>query len=70
MAQSNNKNNAEYRNLSDEALLDTIVAEKSQLQKLKFGHSMNPIENPMAIRQIRRHIAQLTTEQRKRELGI
>lgn len=70
MAKSNNNNKAELQNLSEEALLDTIVAEELQLKKLKFGHSVNPIENPMVIRGIRRHISQLKTELRKRQLGI
>lgn len=70
MAKSNKNTKAELQNLSEEALLDTIVAEELQLQKLKFSHSVNPIENPMAIRGIRRHIAQMNTELRKRQLGI
>ncbi|MNS14973.1 MULTISPECIES: 50S ribosomal protein L29 [Edaphocola] len=59
----------DYRSLSDEALLDKIGAETDRLNKLKFSHSVNPVENPMIIRSVRRQIAQLITEQRKRQLG-
>lgn len=59
----------DYRSLSDEALLDKIGAETDRLNKLKFSHSVNPVENPMIIRTVRRQIAQLITEQRKRQLG-
>ncbi|RQO31538.1 50S ribosomal protein L29 [Taibaiella sp. KBW10] len=59
----------DYRSLSDEALLDKIGAETDRLNKLKFSHSVNPVENPMIIRAVRRGIAQMRTEQRKRQLG-
>lgn len=59
----------DYRSLSDEALFDKIGAEIDRLNKLQFSHSVNPIENPMVIRTVRRQIAQLRTEQRKRQLG-
>lgn len=58
----------EYRSLSDEALNDKIAEAEIRLKKLKFSHAVNPIENPMTIREVRRSIAQLKTEQRKREL--
>jgi large subunit ribosomal protein L29 len=50
-------------------LVDRIGAEVDRLNKMKFSHAVNPIENPMAIRSVRREIAQLKTEQRKRQLG-
>ena len=67
MAKSNKTE--DYRSLSDEALVDRINAEVDRLNKMKFSHSVNPIENPMAIRGVRRELAQLKTEQRKRQLG-
>ncbi|MBL7705964.1 MAG: 50S ribosomal protein L29 [Flavobacteriales bacterium] len=63
------KNTEDYRSLSDEALVDRINAEVDRLNKMKFSHAVNPIENPMAIRGVRREISQLKTEQRKRQLG-
>jgi len=65
---ANKKNKAEdYRSLDDVALQDKINEETLRLKKLSFAHTINPIENPMAIRGIRRFIAQLKTEQNKRK---
>jgi large subunit ribosomal protein L29 len=55
--------------LSTEALNDKIGEETLRLKKTKFSHAVNPIENPMVIRSIRRTIATLKTEQRKRQLA-
>jgi len=55
--------------LSNEALNDKIGEETLRLKKTKFSHAVNPIENPMIIRSIRRTIATLKTEQRKRQLA-
>jgi len=55
--------------LSTEALNDKIGEETLRLKKTKFSHAVNPIENPMIIRSIRRTIAKLKTEQRKRQLA-
>jgi len=59
----------EYRTLGDEALEDRISEGESRLKKMKFSHAVNPIENPMTIRDARRTLARLKTEQHKRELG-
>ncbi|MFA6059287.1 MAG: 50S ribosomal protein L29 [Taibaiella sp.] len=59
----------DYRSLSDEALNDKIGEEGLRLKKTKFSHAVNPIENPMIIRNIRRTIATLKTEQRKRQIA-
>lgn len=68
MAKSKKAKVEDYRSLSDEALNDKIGEEGLRLKKTKFSHAVNPIENPMTIRGIRRQIARLKTEQRKREL--
>jgi large subunit ribosomal protein L29 len=59
----------DYHALGDEALNDKIEEESLRLKKMKFAHAVNPIENPMAIRVIRKEIARLKTEQHKRALG-
>ena len=38
------------------------MSEKENLQKLKFAHSISPIENPMKIKEAKRLIAQMNTE--------
>lgn len=60
---------AEYRSLGDDALEDNISEGELRLKKMKFSHAVNPIENPTSIRDTRRSLARLKTEQRKRELG-
>jgi large subunit ribosomal protein L29 len=60
----------DYRSLDDQALSDKISDEELRLKKLHFSHAVNPIENPLSIRQLRRNIAQMKTEQRKRALGF
>lgn len=69
MAKSKKADVQDYRSYSDEALSDKIGEETLRLKKLKFSHAVNPIENPMVIRSIRRQIAQLKTEQHKRQLA-
>jgi large subunit ribosomal protein L29 len=69
MAKSTKANVEDYRSLSVEALNDKIGEEGMRLRKLKFSHAVNPIENPMVIRSIRRQIAQMKTEQHKRQLA-
>ncbi|PSK94830.1 50S ribosomal protein L29 [Taibaiella chishuiensis] len=69
MAKSTKADVQDYRSFSDEALSDKIGEETLRLKKLKFSHAVNPIENPMVIRSIRRQIAQMKTEQHKRQLA-
>jgi large subunit ribosomal protein L29 len=52
--------------LSNEELSDTLKSEKELLSKLKFAHTIAPIENPLKIKSSRRTIAQLNTELTKR----
>ena len=70
MATKNTKKADDYRSMDTEALTSTIIAEELRLKKTKFSHAVNPIENPGSIKEQRRQIARLKTEQRKRELGF
>ncbi len=60
----------ELRSLDNEALLSKISDEEMRLKRLKFSHAVNPIENPLAIKIMRREIARMKTESRKRVLGF
>jgi len=53
---------------SKSELLEKIKEDSSVLSKLKMGHSISPIENPMKIKELRRKLAQLKTELVKREI--
>ena len=70
MANSKKAELHQYRELDNEALKDTISNEELAMKKLRFSHAVNPIENPLAIRLMRRQIARLKTEDRKRQLGF
>jgi large subunit ribosomal protein L29 len=70
MAKNKKAQVVDYRTLDNQALADKIGEETAHLKKLRFSHAVNPIENPLSIRKIRRGIAQLKTEERKRALGF
>ena len=60
----------DFRSLDDQALVSKISDEELRLKKMHFSHAVNPIENPLSIRQLRRTIARMKTEQRRRALGF
>ncbi len=60
----------EYRSLDNQALIEKVGEEEMRLKRMKFSHAVNPVENPLSIKTLRRQIARMKTEQRKRALGI
>ena len=70
MAKAKKAKVEDYRSLDNEALAAKIQDEEVRLKKLHFSHAVNPIENPLTIRHLRRNNAQMKTEQRKRALGF
>jgi len=46
-----------------------IQEDELRLKKLEFAHAISPLENPMSIRDLRKDVARLKTELRKRELA-
>ena len=61
--------NSELRGLSLEELKNKLSVEKESYGKLKFAHSITPIENPMRVKESRRLIARIKTEIRAKELN-
>jgi large subunit ribosomal protein L29 len=55
-------------NLAD--LKTKIQEDELRMKKLEFAHAISPLENPMTIRGLRRDIARLKTELKKKELGL
>lgn len=55
--------------LSTEDLAARIKEDEMRLRKLEFAHAMSPLENPMSIRNLRRDVARLKTELRKKQLS-
>ena len=54
--------------LSTPELIDKIEVEKEKYAKIRMGHVVSQLENPMEMRAARRTVARLITELRKREL--
>jgi large subunit ribosomal protein L29 len=60
---------SEIRELSNQELLERIDNEKTNLVRMKLNHAISPLENPQKIKESRKTIARLMTEQRKREMN-
>jgi large subunit ribosomal protein L29 len=61
------------KGLKDASVVDLksrIDEDQLRLKKLEFAHAISPLENPMSIRGLRKDIARLKTELKKKELGI
>lgn len=56
------------KDLSKEDLKAKIQEDELRLKKLEFAHAITPLESPVSIRSLRRDVARLKTELRKREL--
>ncbi|WP_258103853.1 50S ribosomal protein L29 [Marinoscillum sp. MHG1-6] len=59
--------NSELKGLSLEELVSRLASEADNYSKLKFAHSITPIENPMKIKESRKLIARIKTEIRAKE---
>jgi len=55
--------------LGAEDLTARIQEDELRLKKLEFAHAISPLENPMTIRNLRREVARLKTELKKKQLG-
>ncbi len=66
MANTGNAQVEEYKAMDDQSLADKIAEEEVRLKKMKFSHAVNPLENPLVIRQLRRSIARMKTVQNSR----
>jgi large subunit ribosomal protein L29 len=56
--------------MNENDLKARLQEDELRLKKLQFAHAISPLENPMTIRGLRRDIARLKTELKKREQGI
>ena len=66
-----NKN--DFRNslkeMSESELKSRIEEDELRIKKLKFAHSVSPLENPMSIRGVRKDLARIKTELRAKQSG-
>lgn len=60
--------NKEIVGLTTKEIVEKIAAEKFNLNKMRLNHAVSPLENPQRLKEVRRTIARLNTELRKREL--
>ncbi|MDB5282434.1 MAG: ribosomal protein [Bacteroidota bacterium] len=55
-------NHEDVKQMVTEDLVAKIASEKAELNKVKFGHAVTSLDNPLSIRTKRRDIARLITE--------
>lgn len=55
--------------LNEQDLAARITEDELRLKKLEFAHAISPLENPMTIRNLRRELARLKTELKKKQLS-
>ncbi|MEX6687913.1 50S ribosomal protein L29 [Danxiaibacter flavus] len=60
--------NKSIKDLSEADLKARIQEDQLRLKKLEFAHAISPLESPVSIRNLRRDVARLKSELRKREL--
>jgi large subunit ribosomal protein L29 len=52
--------------LNETDLKARLQEDEQRLKKLEFAHAISPLENPVSIRGLRREIARLKTELKKK----
>jgi large subunit ribosomal protein L29 len=63
------KKGTDLKDLTVVELQDKLQDERGTLSKLRFSHTVSPIENPMQLRSKKKEVARILTELRKRELA-
>lgn len=58
----------DIKDLSTSDLIEKVLDIKLELKKTEFNNVVSPVENPLVIRSLRRDVARLKTEIRRREL--
>ena len=60
----------EFRELTDEELLNKQEELKDQLFKLKFQHALGQLENAMKLKNIKKDLARIKTILREKNKGM
>jgi large subunit ribosomal protein L29 len=58
----------ELKDLTVQELQDKLQEERGALSKLRFNHTVSPIESPMQLRHKRKDVSRVLTELRRREI--
>ena len=56
--------------MPDNEIKDLLLEERERLAKMKMNHAVSPLENPHQIRYVKRIIARVLTELRRREIEL
>jgi large subunit ribosomal protein L29 len=59
----------ELKEFTNEELASELKETQVQYKKILFDHAIKGLDNPMVIREVRRDIARLQSEVRRRELA-
>lgn len=59
----------ELQEFTEESLMEELKETQAQYQKLKFDHAIKGLDNPLTLKVIRRDIARINTEIRRREVA-
>jgi len=60
---------AEIKELTNAEIEERLAVESDNLSRLKLNHAISPLDNPSQIKAVRRGIARMMTELRRRELN-
>lgn len=61
--------NPVIRETATEELKETLKEQRALLNKLTLNHAVSPVENPLKIKMVRKTVARILTELKKRELA-
>jgi len=59
----------ELQEFSDADLKNELTETESQFRKMRFDHEVRGLDNPLTLREVKRDIARLKTEVRRREIA-
>ena len=59
----------ELQELTDTDLIEELEGSETAYNKARFDHSVKGLDNPLELRDMRRDIARIQTEVRRRELS-
>lgn len=59
----------ELQSFSDEDLVAELDTTETEYQKMRFDHAVKGLDNPMELREMRKDVARIKTEIRRRQLA-
>ncbi len=62
--------NEEIKELTDKEIIERLENERQFLTKLRLNHAISPLDNPLKLKESKKNIARLKTEQTKRNSNI